>query len=132
MNTLPPSSHPPLPAGAAAARGDAVETLVAAYLGARGLRLVTRNFRGRGGEIDLVMRDGRDLVFVEVRYRRNVRFGSAAESVTAAKRSRIAQTAQQFLQECRLDSPCRFDVVAVSGMAGEQIAWIKDAFRLSD
>lgn len=100
------------------------------YLLARGLRLVERNYRGRGGEIDLIMRERETLVFIEVRYRRSGRYGSAAETVTSGKQQRLLATAARYLQRHRLDLPCRFDVVGISGAQLEAIEWIRDAFQL--
>ena len=84
----------------------------------------------RGGELDLVMREGRDLVFVEVRYRKSDRFGTPAETITASKRARLWRTAQYYLlthpQWAQAD--CRFDVLAVRpGESGLQFEWIRDA-----
>jgi putative endonuclease len=115
-----------------AARGKAAEDRACQHLQQQGLRALTRNFRCRQGEIDLVMEEGRTLVFVEVRYRLDPRFGSAAETVDARKRARIVTAAQYFLQQHPGASrrPCRFDVVA---LGGEEFAidWIKNAFDLS-
>jgi len=117
-----------LPAGN---RGAASEDRARYYLETQGLKTLNRNFRTRRGEIDLVMLDSDTLVFVEVRYRKGDRYGSAAESVTYTKQQRINSAAKQFLlsrkQWCR--HPCRFDVVAISGAEAEHIDWIKDAFR---
>ena len=109
-------------------RGNAAERQAEAYLQERGLRLVARNVSSRRGEIDLVMRDGRQLVFIEVRYRRSLAFGGAAASVTAEKQRRILTAATLFLQarQALNKFPCRFDVVAVSSKGVE---WIADAFR---
>ena len=110
------------------ARGDAAEDLALAHLRAQGLRLVTRNFRtpGRGGgEIDLVMRDGATLVFVEVRKRKSRAWGGAAASVTAAKQRRIVFAARHYLLRLQEAPPCRFDVVSIEGGA---IQWLRAAF----
>ena len=70
-------------------RGALAEAAAAEFLAGRGLRLLERNYRCRFGEIDLIMSDGRTLVFVEVRYRRNKSFGGALESITVAKREKL-------------------------------------------
>ena len=114
------------------ALGDAVEQRALEHLSGHGLVLVQRNYRvargpsARGGEVDLVMRD-RDgtLVFVEVRARRDDRFGGAAASVGAAKRRSIVLAATYFLRRLPVPPPCRFDVVAVDG---ERIEWLRAAF----
>ncbi|MES9899176.1 MAG: YraN family protein [Sedimenticola sp.] len=111
--------------------GDNAEAEARAHLEGAGLQLVEKNYRCRQGEIDLIMRQGNTLVFVEVRYRRSTAFGSAAESITATKRQRIITTASHYLT-CRKqgDSACRFDVVAITGEHRQKIEWIKDAFQL--
>ena len=77
---------------AAESAGTGAEDLACAYLQQNGLRLLARNYRCRSGEIDLIMRDGEYLVFVEVRYRKREAFGSAAETVSSSKRARIITT----------------------------------------
>lgn len=77
-----------------------------------------RNLRYRVGELDIVAYEARVLCFVEVRQRRHPRYGTAAESVTARKRARVARAAARYLQGLsRPWPPCRFDVVTVSGGA---------------
>lgn len=122
-----------MPTGDAAprARGQVVEAASEQYLQQQGLQPIERNFNRRGGEIDLVMRDGETLVFVEVRFRKSDRFGTPAESITANKRRKLLQTAQLYLLAHPLwrNKPCRFDVVAVRpGESGLQFEWIKNAF----
>ena len=111
-----------------AAIGAAKERLAEAFLIERGLRLIARNRRYRGGELDLVMRDGQALVFVEVRYRRSAQFGTAAATVDAHKQQRLIQAAQQYLQQHPTALACRFDVVAIDGQ--DAIQWIQQAFML--
>lgn len=114
------------------ARGAAAEDLARRYLEARGLTLVTRNYRCRVGELDLIMRDGDQLVFVEVRSRRHSRFGTPAESVTWTKQQRLLRAAALYLQRQHLDLPCRFDVVAILRAEDEpELEWIRDAFQLT-
>ncbi|HET7358738.1 MAG TPA: YraN family protein [Rhodanobacteraceae bacterium] len=111
--------------------GDAFEQRALAQLEHAGLALLERNYTTRFGELDLVMRDGRALVFVEVRYRRNTRFGGAAVSVTAAKRAKLVQSAALFLaaRPQYADLECRFDVVAFEGPAqAPKCAWHRAAF----
>lgn len=112
--------------------GQAAEEIGLRHLQAKGLELLERNFRTRLGELDLVMRDGPVLVFVEVRYRRRDAFGSGAESVDAHKRRRLLRAAQQYLQRHpqRGDAPIRFDVLSIGGpVAAARVEWIRDAFR---
>lgn len=113
-------------------QGQAAEQLACEFLQARGMQLVQRNFHCRLGELDLVMRDGEQLVFVEVRFRKQNHFGSGAETVTAAKQAKLIKTAQVFLQSHpKLGKlAARFDVVSISGlMHNPAIDWIPDAFQ---
>ena len=100
------------------------------WLEQRGLSLEARNYACRQGEIDLIMRQGEQLVFVEVRYRRSPDYGSALESVDRRKQQKLLQAAGHYLRDRRqgTEPPCRFDVVAISGEHGQQIDWIEDAF----
>jgi putative endonuclease len=114
------------------ARGDAAEARALAWLQARGLTLVQRNYRlargphARGGEIDLILRepDG-TLVFLEVRARSGSAHGGAAASVTAAKQQRLRRAAQHYLMRFETLPPCRLDVLAIDG---ERIEWLRGAF----
>ncbi|MEZ5626650.1 MAG: YraN family protein [Rhodocyclaceae bacterium] len=119
-----------LPQRQAASRGAAAEQLAEAHLAAAGLHTLARNFRCRGGEIDLVCRDGATLVFVEVRLRGRSDFGGAAESITPRKQARIILAARHWLSQAgRLaDAPCRFDVVLLDALDAGGIDWIRGAF----
>jgi putative endonuclease len=107
-------------------RGAAAEALAAQFLEARGLSMVARNYRCRGGEIDLIARDGPVLVFVEVRLRSGTAFGGAAASITAAKRRRLALAARHYLGRLKKEPPCRFDAILLDGLALERIEWLRD------
>ena len=112
------------------AQGDAAENEALQYLQRHGLHLVERNYHCKPGEIDLVMRDGSSLVFVEVRSRRNTRFGSPVETVVARKQQRLVRAAAHYLQYHKLDLPCRFDVIGICRDSDTvQVEWIKDAFQ---
>jgi putative endonuclease len=112
--------------------GQRAENLAAAFLENRGFAIVARNFRCRGGEIDLVCRDGKSLVFVEVRLRRNANYGGAGASITANKQRRIILAAQHYLAaHAHADCPCRFDCVLLDGSKEESIEWVRDAFSAS-
>ena len=123
---LPPHLH----------RGIDAEKAALAYLESRGLRLLERNYRCPAGELDIVMLDEKQpaqkqLVFVEVRYRRTEQFGGAAPSVDADKRRKLRWAGETFLQHHpRLSfDGCRFDVVAVTGGTPKyRFDWISDAF----
>jgi putative endonuclease len=115
--------------GGAMERGKAAEDAAATYLAGQGLRLVERNWRCKGGEIDLIMRDGKVLVFVEVRARNNNRFGGAGASITSTKQGRLIHAARLYLSAMGSPPACRFDAILFDG--GE-LAWLRDAFQAAD
>lgn len=114
--------------------GFAKETKALKFLRKNGYRCIARNYTSRYGEIDLiVLRELEVLAFVEVRYRKNLGFGSPAETVSITKQSRIKRTASYFLCQYKEFStmPCRFDVVSISlerDSKHENLEWIKNAF----
>ena len=112
-------------------RGNNAESAAEKYLINQGLHFISRNYRCKAGEIDLLMLDDDVLVFIEVRFRSNPFFGSAAESITSQKILRIRKTAEHFLQTHNRYAHYykRFDVIAISAQsASPEILWIKDAF----
>ena len=108
-------------------RGQHAEDLAAAFLQQQGLELLARNYRCRFGEIDLIARDGKTLVFVEVRMRTSAGFGGAAGSITAAKRSKLTRAARHYLAGTTRTPACRFDALLVSGTA-LAVEWLKNVF----
>lgn len=114
--------------------GSAAEQAAEKLLKKRGCKTLIRNYRVKEGEIDLIMREGETIVFVEVRARRSEKFGTPAESVTARKQQRIARAAHHYLQNegAKLgERPLRFDVVGVRlDETGKptQVEHIPDAF----
>lgn len=112
-------------------RGNQAETQACTYLQQQGLQLLTRNFRCPLGEIDLIMRHERDIVFIEVRYRHNQTHGSAVETVSRLKQKRLIRTAYYYLQQQQhwtRQLSYRFDIVGISATTGLQ--WIKNAFEV--
>ena len=107
--------------------GARAEQLCAELLQTAGLRILARNWRCRHGEIDLIAEEGRTLVFAEVRYRRDTRFGGAAESITDAKQARLVAAAGLYLAG-RPQADCRFDVLLLDALQGGRIRWIRNAF----
>jgi putative endonuclease len=96
------------------------EELAARELIARGYAILERRYRTARGEIDIVAEDGDTVVFVEVRARASAEFGSAAESVTTAKKRKVVAMAIEYLSRRTItDRPCRFDVVAIEDALGE-------------
>jgi putative endonuclease len=117
------------------ARGNAVEAAARIHLLAAGLREVAANANYRFGELDLIMLDGATLVFVEVRYRRDLRFGGGAASIDASKRRKLVRAAQAFLSAHHQHAhvACRFDVIEADGdPAAPRLHWLRDAFRADD
>jgi putative endonuclease len=112
--------------------GKSGEELACRELQRRGYAIIARRYRRRGGELDIVARDGPTIVFVEVKARQDREFGAAEESVGFVKRRRIVRLAQQFVVEYRLaECPCRFDVVAIHFGAGRpEIEVFQNAFDL--
>ena len=108
-------------------QGRAWEDVALGYLEGRGLVLVEANFQCKLGEIDLILRDGPSLVFVEVRQRAAGAPVSAAESISPAKIRRIVRAAQFYLQSLNRLPPCRIDVVAIDG---QDIEWIRNAIEV--
>ena len=119
-------------------KGQHAENACCSYLQLQGLKLLARNYRGRHGEIDIIMQDKSALVFVEVRYRKNNTYGGALESITTDKQARILATAEQYLQYETKMKNARIDVVAMSHKPQNKaiensddeyiFEWIKNAF----
>jgi putative endonuclease len=108
-------------------RGREAEQLALDHLRRHGLREVERNYRCRFGEIDLIMRDGPVVVFVEVRMRTSSAFGGARASIDARKRHKLISAANHYIGSIGQIPICRFDVVLLnSDMCME---WIKNAFE---
>lgn len=105
-------------------QGRAGEQAALRHLKRHGLRLVEANFSCQAGEIDLIMREGATLVFVEVRARSGSDYGGAAASVGTVKQGRIVRAAQSYLQRFDEAPACRIDVVTIDG---DQLDWLKGA-----
>lgn len=99
------------------------------FLRRQQLSLLEKNFHCRYGEVDLIMQSQeQEIIFVEVRLRKNNDYGGAAASVTQSKQQKIIRTAQTYLQQHQLQQrPCRFDVVAIC-QGTQDIDWIQHAF----
>ena len=90
------------------------ESLAVKHLKARGCEILAQNYRALRGEIDIIVRDGEFTVFVEVKTRRNLKFGLPQAAVTLQKQRQISKVALAYLQaQNLLDTPCRFDVIAI-------------------
>ncbi|CAA0083772.1 Uncharacterised protein [BD1-7 clade bacterium] len=111
--------------------GDYYEDVALDFLKEQGCQLVTRNFHSRRGEIDLIVKDDKTLVFVEVRFRRNPNYGSPLDTVTKDKQVKLTACAQYFLQtQAKYQHyECRFDAISITGDPDHlDIDWIKQAF----
>lgn len=113
--------------------GNQIETLAAIYLQNNNLELLIKNFRSKTGEIDLICNDQeqKQIVFVEVKYRKSVLFGEGVDYVTYAKQQRIIKTAYNYLYNSFSSIPIsyRFDIVSCSGPLDKiKIDWIIGAF----
>ncbi len=117
-------------------QGAYAEQEAAEWLGQQGLKIVKRNFRCRLGEIDIIAHDGEHLIFVEVRLRKNKRYGGAAATVDYRKQRKLILAAQYYLNtqlRGRKLPPCRFDVIALTPHnTGLTINWYKAAFEQED
>jgi len=116
--------------------GDAAEQAALDYLINQGLSRLDTNYHSRYGEIDIVMAEGKVIVFVEVRYRKNNYYGGGATSITPSKQKKLIKTANHYLQHHQANVECRFDVMDMSpaGLASAETKqlftfnWIKNAF----
>jgi putative endonuclease len=110
--------------------GKVSEDQASNFLESQGYRILVRNYKAQGSEIDIIAREKNTICFIEVKSRNSERFGSPLEAVTPAKQQKIARAAMFFLQKNRMqDLPCRFDVVAIVRQAGkEEFFLIRDAF----
>jgi putative endonuclease len=112
--------------------GRNAENSARVYLEQQGLQLLTRNFRCKYGEIDLIMQDRDMLVFIEVRLRRNLRYGGALASITPDKQRKLLTTAEIYLQQHNARNRyagMRFDVLGLSETGDNtEFEWIKNAF----
>ena len=108
--------------------GQATQLLITA-----GLHIIARNFSRKTAEIDIIARDNKHLVFLEVRVRNHPGYAGAAASISARKQTRIIRTAQLYLRANpqRANMPCRFDVIAFEprqSVPEARVNWIRSAF----
>lgn len=106
------------------------ETVAAEYLSTKGYEILSRNYICKSGEIDIIAKENCYLVFIEVKYRRNLKKGYPAEAVDYRKQQKIIKAARYYMYKNSIDegTPCRFDVVA---LLGDEIEIIQGAFELS-
>ena len=113
--------------------GQKAEDLAARHLKRRGYKILTRNYRTRAGEIDIIAREGKSLVFIEVKGRQSTRYGSAKAAVTPRKQRQVTKVALWYLKETdQMDAKARFDVVAVTQTGADaRIEIVRNAFQIS-
>lgn len=114
--------------------GSRGEELAASFLERNGFTIVERNFRCKGGEVDIVARDGNTIVFVEVKSRKSLAYGVPQEAVTPFKQRQISKAALTWLaRHHKIDSPARFDVIALllDSSYSHRIEHIRNAFELA-
>jgi len=111
------------------AKGSIYENIALNHLEKAGLRLIGRNFNCKLGEIDIICKDKQTIVFVEVRFRRSITFGSALESVTPAKCLKLRKTALVYQKQYGLiNTPSRFDVIGITLKNNQtHIEWVQNA-----
>lgn len=104
--------------------GQAAEDRALAYLQAQGYELVARNWHCPYGEIDLIMKHGNNLIFIEVKYRKSQNFGGAAYSITPTKLAKLQRSIEYYLQINKLNTPCRLDAMLLQG--NQPPNWVKN------
>ncbi|MCP4409206.1 MAG: YraN family protein [Gammaproteobacteria bacterium] len=109
-------------------QGRRAEQRAKEFLQRQGLILIDKNYRCRHGEIDLIMKDGSQLVFIEVRYRKNEAYGGPLASIDHRKKNHLIATALHYLQSKRLQGTARVDVLGITGE--NQIDWVENAVEV--
>lgn len=112
--------------------GKIAEDIAADYLTKQGLKLISRNFHSRFGEIDLIALEQDTLVFIEVRYRKNERYLAVVETIDVRKCRKLVATSEYYLLKHKAfrNYQCRYDVIAITGdLDRPVIEWIKNAFQ---
>jgi len=113
--------------------GESSENLAVWYLKQNGYKIIEQNYRNRLGEIDIIAREKKTIVFVEVKSRKSIRYGSPKWAVTPKKQRKISMVALYYLKSTQqIDAKARFDVVAITSNRDEpQIEIVKNAFDLA-
>ena len=111
--------------------GEKGEGLAVTYLRKKGYKIITRNYKTRIGEIDIIAMEEDTLVFVEVKTRESIAYGKPFEAVDYFKKRKIANVAMLYLKQLKEVPPCRFDVVSIYYEEGNpECALIRDAFEV--
>ncbi len=109
--------------------GTKYEETAIKHLKSNGYEIITKNFRCKIGEIDIIAKEGKYLVFIEVKYRTSTKNGYPQEAINTYKMGKIINTAKYYMliNNISFETPCRFDLVAI---LDTEINVIKDAFDL--
>ena len=113
-------------------KGLSIERIAAQYLQTKGITILDYNFHSIYGEIDIICRDQSNIIFVEVRYRKNIQYGLPVETINYTKQKKIILTAQYYLSQndWTINIPCRIDVISISGnISNANIEWIQNAIN---
>lgn len=103
--------------------GNEYESIACSYLISKGCEILERNYRNRYGEIDIILKDKDEIVFVEVKYRKNDKYGDGLEAIGHNKLRKIALLANYYIMEKNLyDKDLRIDCISI---IGNRISWIK-------
>ncbi len=106
--------------------GNMGEAVAKNYLIKQGCEIIENNFHSRYGEIDIIAKDQDSLIFVEVKYRKNERFATAAESITPSKQEKMRLTIETYLQKYPTNRPLRIDLITIIGYEPFKITWLKN------
>ncbi|WP_448520320.1 YraN family protein [Rhodoflexus sp.] len=109
-------------------KGAKGEAMAAAHLQAQGYEIISRNYKPRGTEIDIIAQKAGTVVFVEVKSRATNDFGYPEESVNAAKQGRIKRAAEYFIAEQDWHGDIRFDIIAITWSDPPELLHFEDAF----
>ena len=111
--------------------GQTAENIAVEYLAENKVQIIDRNYRTRFGEIDIIAKDKKELIFIEVKAKSTSRFGKPYEMVTERKKRKLRMTAKSYLQDTRYDigkTDWRIDVVSIDYETGK-IEWLKNAVQ---
>lgn len=106
-------------------KGSSYEEIAIQFLTERGIHIIKKNYRIRQGEVDLIGEDASHLIFFEVKFRKNDKYGEPYEAVSVEKQRKICKVAEYYLVRFRTKKQIRYDVISI---LDEKIYWYQDAF----
>ena len=107
-------------------KGAIYEEIASNYLIEQGIKIITKNYQIKQGEVDIIAEDKDYLIFVEVKYRKNADFGYPYEAVSKTKQRKICLVARQYCYMNQIAKQVRYDVISI---CGEEITWYQNAFE---